>query len=127
MEHRYSSRAPANLKVLIYKRGLPIAIGWLRNVSRHGLFIASEYDNVQTNQPVEIEFLGDRTDGDSHRRCRGMIAHKTMAGFGLAVDDDCPVSCELVAELVMKFRRLHAAFSAPSRIADVSADPIMYV
>lgn len=99
MEHRYSPRLHADLKVLIYLRSLPVAIGRLRNLSRGGLFIASDYGNIAHNQPVEIEFLGVGSSADAHRRCRAMVAHTAFNGFGLAVDDSCPVSCDLLESL----------------------------
>lgn len=104
MEHRYNPRVSTDTKVLIYMRCMPIAIGRLRNVSRGGLFIASDCDNIALNQPLEIEIMGVRHGADSHRRCRTMVTHKARDGFGLTVDDGCMESCNLLAELVSRHR-----------------------
>jgi hypothetical protein len=122
MEHRYSCRHAVNMKVLIYKGGLPMAVGWLRNVCRQGLFVASDCDDVPLHQLLEIEFLGDRPSADSHRRCRAMVTHKAAHGLGLAIDEDCAVSGPLLDELIVKCRERAAAFSALLGVVDASAD-----
>lgn len=54
MEHRRAPRHSIHMRTLIYKDGLPLAIGRLRNVSRRGVFVASAYDNVAPDQKLEI-------------------------------------------------------------------------
>lgn len=111
MEHRCSLRHPADIKILIYKSGLPMLIGRLLDVSRRGLFIAAECDNMAINQLLEIEILGGRCEHHPHKRCRAMVAHVTGEGLGLAVDDDCEVSVELLSELVFSCMRRNTAFA----------------
>jgi hypothetical protein len=122
MEHRYNCRHTVNMKVLIYKGGIPIAVGWLRNVCRQGLFIVSDSKDVSINQPLEIELLGDRANADSHRRCRAMVAHKADDGYGLAVDEECATSGPLLDEVIVKCRQREAAFSALLGLNDTSTD-----
>lgn len=122
MEHRCDKRHSANVKILIYRGGLPMATGWLRNVSRQGLFVASDYDDVAPNQLLEIEILGGRGERDSHRRCRALVAHRTGAGFGLAVDDACTASCELLDDLLARCRRRGEAFAVLQDDVEQPAD-----
>jgi hypothetical protein len=120
MEHRCSLRHSTNVRILIYKSGLPKALGRLRNVSRHGLFISTDYDNVALNQLLEIEILGERCERRPHKRCRAMVAHATAHGFGLAVDEDCDISAELVEELLSRCgRRANAFYSLQTAEAAV--------
>lgn len=39
MEHRYSKRVDAQLNVLLYSDGVPVAVGKTRNISAKGVFI----------------------------------------------------------------------------------------
>lgn len=110
MEHRHSPRLPANMKILVYRCGLPLAVGWLRNISRRGLFVASDYEGIGPDQLLEIELL-EGQGGDAHRRCRALVAHRTVEGFGLVVDDECSASRGWMEVLLDKCRRRHAAFS----------------
>lgn len=125
MEHRYSPRLSVDAKILIYKSGLPMAVGWLRNVCRNGLFIETEYGNVLPNQLLEIELLGGRGERRPHRRCRGLVAHRSAGGLGLAIDDDCPASCEWVDELLARYRRRHAAFSTLRDSVEAAVTPAL--
>ena len=56
MEHRLSKRIFGKLGLLVYKRGLPVATGQIRDASKRGLFIATDYTDLQLNQTVELEF-----------------------------------------------------------------------
>lgn len=127
MEHRYSRRHVINMKVIIYKSGLPMATGWLRNVCRQGLFVASECDDVALNQLLEIEFLGDGLQADSHRRCRALVAHKTAHGFGLVIDEDSATSNLMLDEMIVRSRQRAAAFAALFDLAKSSAEPVRIV
>jgi len=55
MEHRLSKRITTDLDLLVYKRGMPVATGKIRDASRKGLFILTDYTDVQLNQELEIE------------------------------------------------------------------------
>lgn len=41
MEHRLSQRIEGELPILVYKRGMPVATGAIKDASRRGLFIGS--------------------------------------------------------------------------------------
>jgi hypothetical protein len=122
MEHRYSPRVSTNLKVLMYKRGLPVAVGWLRNLGRHGVFVASEYTNVGINQPLEIEILMGAGEGGARERCKTTLVHKTELGFGLVFDETCMASSDLLASLLEKYRRRDRAFREPRKAMPVTGN-----
>lgn len=79
MEHRYGKRNPIRLQVLLYKQGIPVAIGCVSNISQYGLFIDTEFDDVDENQILEIE-LTQRIPGAS--RWRATLVHKGIGGLG---------------------------------------------
>lgn len=86
MEHRYSKRIPANLRLLLYKRGMPAASGRLKDVSRKGLFVATDFGEVGVNQIVEVEFeLSDRQELPG-RRLHAVVVRKSEQGLGLELE-----------------------------------------
>jgi hypothetical protein len=101
MEHRLVPRHPVSVKAIVYKDGLPLAVARLRNVSRQGLFIASDYDNVAPDHVLEIEIHHGVADRKSRRRCRAVVVHKCGGGIGLAVDDGDASSCELLEDVLV--------------------------
>lgn len=86
MEHRLSKRVPGKLGLLIYKRRIPVATGQIKDASKQGLFIATDYDDIQLNQTVEIEFhLPDR-QGNRYRKLKAHVVRKADNGLGVNFD-----------------------------------------
>jgi len=83
MEHRLSKRVKGKLGLLIYKRGMPVAIGQVRDVSSYGLFIATDCSEVELNQTIEIEYrLPDRQQNHQHK-LKVHVVRKTPHGVGV--------------------------------------------
>lgn len=94
MEHRYDNRFPADHKTLIFKNGLPVAIGRIRNVSRGGVFVKTELHAVDVNQALEIELIARDSNRISlpygeRRLCKALVMHKSNGGVGLLLREDC--------------------------------------
>ena len=85
MEHRYSQRSPANTKVLIYKKGIPVATGIAENTSRQGLFLRTEYQNINLFQPLEVELM-PRNQSVGTDRIKTFVVHKSECGFGFGLE-----------------------------------------
>ena len=87
MEHRYSQRTSASTKLVIYKKGIPVAMGRIQNISRHGIFIQTDYSDIRLHQSLEIEFLSEQSDFGRHR-LKTVVVHKAQTGFGAELNDD---------------------------------------
>lgn len=86
MEHRLSKRVQGKLGLLVYKRGMPVASGQIRNASRRGLFIATDYGDVGLNQTVEVEYrLPDRRE-NPFRKLKAQVVRKADNGLGVDFD-----------------------------------------
>ncbi|MCH8497603.1 MAG: PilZ domain-containing protein [Marinobacter sp.] len=85
MEHRQSKRIPAQLALLVFKRGVPIATAWLSDISRDGGFISTGYDDIELNQTLEVEFRLPQP-GQSTRRLRAMVVRRDEDGLGVVFD-----------------------------------------
>jgi hypothetical protein len=87
MEHRCSARSNANIKILIYRYGIPVAIGRIKNGTRHGLFIESDLSDVKPLQQLGIEILVYRNPQKLQRhRFDSIVIHTTEHGFGVELD-----------------------------------------
>jgi hypothetical protein len=88
MENRRSQRIPVMIKLLLFKNGLPVAIGRTRNVSSGGLFVQTDYVDLGSNGTVEMELLSNRwTRVAGRSKHRGFITHLGSDGFGVRFED----------------------------------------
>jgi hypothetical protein len=109
VEHRQSRRVPAFLDVLIYQRGVPTAAGTLRNVSREGLFIHTDFDGVGINQRVDLEFSLSLSGEKQSRRMSAIVIRKSVGGIACeCADADDDVHFLALSDLVywLKSNRL---------------------
>jgi hypothetical protein len=87
MEHRCSARYTANIKILIYRYEAPIAIGRIKNGTRHGLYIESDLADVKPLQQLGIEILVYRNAQKLQRyKFDSIVIHTTNHGFGVELD-----------------------------------------
>jgi len=87
MEHRCSARYTADIKILIYRYEVPVAIGRIKNGTRHGLFIESDLVDVKPLQQLGIEILVYRNSQKLQRyRFDSIVIHTTDHGFGVELD-----------------------------------------
>lgn len=94
MEHRCDKRYPADHKTLIFKNGMPVAIGRIQNFSRGGMFVKTDLYFVDVNQSLDIELIarsGSRSPAycGERRLCKTLVMHKTDHGVGLMLREDC--------------------------------------
>ena len=87
MEHRLSKRVQGKLGLLIYKRKMPVATGQIKDISRQGLFIATDYDDIQLNQTVELEFHVPGRQKNPFRKLKALVVRKTDNGLGVDFDE----------------------------------------
>jgi putative N-acetylmannosamine-6-phosphate epimerase len=87
MEHRCSDRYTADIKILIHKYQLPVAIGRIKNGSRYGLFIESDLVDVKPLQQLGIEILAyPGTQKLQRYKFDSIVIHTTDHGFGIELD-----------------------------------------
>jgi hypothetical protein len=97
MEHRYSERSNTELNIVIYKQNARVALGVITNISGDGIFIKSGFDELSTNQPIEIEVIGKDSalSGEqlaeskrffSANRFSATVVHRSAQGFGAEIE-----------------------------------------
>lgn len=87
MEYRLSKRVTGKLGLLLYKRSMPVATGQIRDASEGGLFIATNYTDVQLNQTLEVEFRFPDRYENSFQRLKGQVVRKSEHGLGVGFDE----------------------------------------
>ena len=90
MEHRHHARVPVGIDMLIYRRGLPVATGRIRNACRGGIFIETEYRELREFQNLEFEFRGQERPGGMRHRVAGHVLRCTAEGVALEIDEADP-------------------------------------
>lgn len=93
MEHRYSDRVVTDLKVLIYKSGMPVAIGRVKNGSKLGFFVETDFAAINVLQSLDVEILLYRNPHKILRhKYTTRVIRKAATGLGLELES---VSAEL--------------------------------
>ncbi|MCG3168918.1 MAG: hypothetical protein CALGDGBN_00428 [Pseudomonadales bacterium] len=86
MEHRHHARVPVGITTLIYRRGLPIATGRIRDASTHGVFIETECCELARHQRVQCE-LRTAEDRPGAMQCVwGSVVRTGEDGAALELD-----------------------------------------
>jgi hypothetical protein len=89
MEHRYATRVPLRINVLIYRQGLPVQVGRTRDISAEGAFVETGSFHGQLPDCLDLEFLPGQ-EGYERFRLKALVVHRNQSGFGLefaALDD----------------------------------------
>ena len=87
MEHRCSERVTTDLKVLIYKLGIPVAIGRLKNGSKLGFFVETDFADINVLHPLDIEVLLQQGPHNLERyKYTTRVIRKADAGLGLELE-----------------------------------------
>ena len=91
MEHRLEKRVNAELSILLYNYGVPVAIGKTKNISSSGVFVETRYKPDKEDRNIEIAFVA-RDDVDTQfYRVNTQIVYRTQDGFGLMIDNFDPL------------------------------------
>jgi hypothetical protein len=87
MEHRYSERVDVDLRAAVYKRGIVVGTGRIKNGSRHGLFLQTNYDDVNVLQKLVIEVVVHLTPQQTQRyELKTIVVRKSSEGLGLELE-----------------------------------------
>ena len=100
MEHWLSQRVEGGLPILVYKRGMPVATGMIRDASRRGLFIATDYSDVRLNQTIELSFRFPERSERGHCTLSAHVVRTDDGGLGVdfdGVENDALTISELIA------------------------------
>jgi hypothetical protein len=102
MEHRYAERTTSELKLLIYKHNHPIAIGRVRNGSHSGVFVETDFMDIDCEHQLTLEILLTKNSVTKLQRIemKAIVIHKTNKGFGAEVDFQNSLHADTFVELL---------------------------
>lgn len=102
MEHRCTDRINSELKILIYKHNHPVAIGRIKNGSRSGVFVETDFVDVECEHQLKLEVLLNRNITTKLQRIEmeAIVIHKASRGFGAEVDFQSTVQADVFMELL---------------------------
>jgi len=87
MENRISHRTRASMKLLIYKADIPAAVAVTRDISKAGVFLLTNFTDVDSNQPLEFELLYNQRYSDTRKRYRTLLVEKRSDGLALKFEE----------------------------------------
>ena len=85
---------------MVDKRGMPVATGMIRDASRRGLFIATDYSDVRLNQTIELSFRFPERSVRGHCTLSAHVVRTEDGGLGVdfdGVENDALTISELIA------------------------------
>lgn len=101
MEHRYSERAVTDLKILIYKNGMPVAIGRIKNGSKLGFFVETDFADINVLQPLDVEVLLYRSPQSMVRyKYTTRVIRKADTGLGVELESMSGESAKALEDLL---------------------------
>lgn len=100
MENRSDFRTYASINLLIYKSGFPVAIGITRDISNTGLFVQTNYVDIDPGQVLEFELLYSRKRAAAHKRYRAVFHAQRSDGLVLRFDPTCHHDARKLAAMV---------------------------
>jgi len=102
MEHRCTQRYAGDLQILIYKHNTPIAIGRIKNGSRVGGFVETDFADIDCEHQLRLEVLANKQFGSKQQslRMEAIVIHKTSRGFGVELDMENREQAEMFIEML---------------------------
>lgn len=99
MEHRCAVRIQGELKVLIYKHQEPVALGRIKNGSRSGVFVETDFADTECEHQLKLVVLPVRNSPPIESiEMNAMVIHKTSKGFGAEIDFHTAQQAEMFIE-----------------------------
>ena len=108
MEHRCAERIVGELKILIHKHNYPVAIGRVKNGSRTGVFVETDFADLECEQQIRLELSLNKTGVAKSQSflIEALIIHKTERGFGAAIDLESSTLADFfISALTPKIRK----------------------
>lgn len=114
MEHRCTERYSSDLNVLILKHKLPVATGRVKNGGRIGVFIETDFADIECEHQLTLEFLleADTSCKIQQIDMRAIVIHKARNGFGAELE----FSDQEQGELFLKMLRTPKLYRQTSSI-----------
>ena len=119
MEHRHGKRIDVQLDVQLYRQGVPVGAGKIRNVSHAGVFVETSYMPENGNWYVDVVLNSNNVIKWGASHLKGLTVHSTPEGFGMIIDDSDPESRWTAQIINTRWSELegHATNAERTRIA----------
>ena len=113
MEHRDSHRTRASMKLLLYKANIPIVVAVTRDISAAGIFVLTNFIDIDPSQPLGFELLHDRPHFATRKRYRTLLVEKRSDGLALKFEEAQKRDASKLAAMVAWAATLYPANSSP--------------
>ena len=102
MEHRCIPRVASSLDVIILKQGLPVGRGQIKNGNRWGIYVESNYLQIEPEHQLSLELVHSKIEIMDHAsiKIEALVIYTTEQGFGLEIDIDSEMQANLFSQLL---------------------------
>lgn len=105
--------------MLIYRRGLPVATGRIRDASAVGVFVETGYAELREHQRLEFEWVAPTGSGEMRHRVPAHVRRCGPGGVALEIDDaDARIAVAMGALLRGSHAGAEGGTAAPQAGAD---------
>lgn len=119
MEHRCTNRYVSDLNIKIYQHKLPVALGRIKNASLAGVFVETEFADIDCEHQVSLEICHNRSrTASSPIKIQALIIHKRNNGFGAELD----IVTNEQADFFNKLLQTHKAVEQVTQLPNKSAN-----
>ena len=103
MEHRCANRYVSDLNIQIYQHKLPVALGRIKNASLSGVFVETEFTEIDCEHQISLEILHNRKALSKAKRIKipALITHKRNNGFGAELDISTAEHADFFSNLLL--------------------------
>ena len=89
-----------DLKTLIYRGGVPVATGRIRDAGTFGMFIETDYAELRRHQRLQCELQAGNGSPGAAGRVGATVVRCTGDGAGVEIDErDGPFMATMIASL----------------------------
>ena len=90
MERGFNRRAELFLDVVLFDKGLPIAVGKAQDISLLGMFVTGPVPDLRKHQLIEVRFKTESGQEGTWCRLPAMVVQTSREGLGLIFDTSDP-------------------------------------
>ena len=86
MEHRHGKRKPTDMETLLYRHGLPVALGRTVNIGPGGAFVRFTNSMLIDDYSLEVEFIATEDGCNRKYHTDALVVHRSPSGIGIMFD-----------------------------------------
>src|SRR5690606_22937662 len=107
MEHRCGERMDVDLKTTIFKQGIMVGKGRIKNGSAYGLYLETAYSDANILQKLALEVVLQPTPQETvSHKIHAIVTRKSASGLGLELETIGEQDSAIMSKLIDAVRSM---------------------